>query len=95
LHSNHNLFRFITAFRGATVSLIYDQSFRLRDESYDRTAAVSLMSTDVDRIEFCLEELNECWSRLIEVAIGIPLLARQIGWISVTPLVVIACELSP
>ena len=76
------------------MSLIYNHAFLLQDDSYDRSAAVSLMSTDVDRIAFCLEELNECWSRLIEVAIGIPLLARQIGWISVMPMVIIAREIN-
>jgi len=47
------------------------------------------MGSDVDRIAFCLEELNECWSRLIEIGIGLPLLTKQLGWVSVTPLVVV------
>jgi ATP-binding cassette subfamily C (CFTR/MRP) protein 1 len=47
------------------------------------------MGADVDRIAFCLEELNECWSRLIEIGIGLPLLTRQLGWVSVIPLVVV------
>jgi ATP-binding cassette subfamily C (CFTR/MRP) protein 1 len=89
LHSNQNLFRFITMFRGATVSLIYTQSLLLDPGSVQKSAAVSLMSTDVDRIAFCLEELNECWARLIELVIGILLLTRQLGWISVVPLLVV------
>jgi ATP-binding cassette, subfamily C (CFTR/MRP), member 1 len=80
-------------FRGATVSLIYQKSLLLRGTEVDNAAAVSLMSNDVDRIAFCLEELNECWSRLIEVGIGIPLLARQLGWVSVVPLFVVICEI--
>jgi ATP-binding cassette, subfamily C (CFTR/MRP), member 1 len=72
------------------VSLIYERTLTLKESGIDDSAAVSLMSNDVDQIAFCLEELNECWSRLIEVVIGIPLLTRQFGWVSVMPLVVVA-----
>lgn len=73
------------------VSLIYNRTLLLEDGVYEESAAVSLMSTDVDHIAFCLEELNECWSRLIEIAIGIPLLTMQLGWVSIMPLVVVVC----
>lgn len=77
-------------FRGAAVSLIYDHTLQTQSGISSESAAVSLMSTDVDRIIFCFEELNECWSRMIEVGIGIPLLTLQLGWVSIIPLVVIA-----
>jgi hypothetical protein len=93
LHSNHNLFRFITMFRGAAVSLVYNRTLSIQEGECDESEAVTLMSTDVDRISFCLEELNECWSRLIEIGIGIALLTRQLGWVSVIPLVVCVCKL--
>jgi ATP-binding cassette subfamily C (CFTR/MRP) protein 1 len=64
----------------------------LHVDTYDNAAAVTFMSTDVDRISSCLEELNECWSRPIEICIGIPLLARQLGWVSLIPLLVIGCK---
>jgi ATP-binding cassette subfamily C (CFTR/MRP) protein 1 len=92
LHSSHNLNRFITMFRGAAVSIIYKQALSSTEGTYNKSAAISLMSTDVDRISFCLEELNECWSRLIEVVIGVTLLTRQLGWVSVTPLLVVASK---
>ena len=93
LLANHSLFRLITMFRGGMVSLIYDRVLSLREGAFDDSAAVSLMSNDVDQIAFCLEELNECWSRPIEIAIGVPLLTLQLGWVSVVPLVVVACKL--
>ena len=80
-------------FRGASISLIYNQSLLIEDNVQNESAAISLMSTDVDRIAICLEEINECWSRLIEVSVGIPLLARQVGWVSIMPLVVVGCRL--
>jgi ATP-binding cassette subfamily C (CFTR/MRP) protein 1 len=81
-------------FRGAAVSLIYEQALLARVGSYDKSGAVSLMSTDVDEIAFCLEELNECWACFIEVVIGITLLARQLGWVSVIPLLVVMGNMS-
>ncbi|GAB7352459.1 hypothetical protein MBLNU459_g2868t1 [Dothideomycetes sp. NU459] len=91
LLSSHNLYRLITMFRGAAVSLIYNHTLNLREGTYDRSAAVTLMSNDVDQITFCLEELNECWSRLLEVVIALPLLTRQLGWVSITPLIIVLC----
>jgi hypothetical protein len=79
-------------FRGATISLIYDRSLLISEDGCDKSAAVSLMSNDVDQIAFCLEELNECWSRLIEVFVGIPLLTFQLGWVSIVPLLVVICK---
>ncbi|KAL5316922.1 hypothetical protein ACEPPN_015974 [Leptodophora sp. 'Broadleaf-Isolate-01'] len=76
-------------FRGAVIYLIYDRTLTLAKGGHEDSAAVSLMSNDVDRIAFCLAELNECWSRLIEIAIGLPLLSRQLGWVSIVPLFVV------
>jgi ATP-binding cassette subfamily C (CFTR/MRP) protein 1 len=76
-------------FRGAAVSIIYKQALLAREGSYDKSEAVSLMSTDVDEIAFCLEELNECWACFIEVVIGITLLTGQLGWVSLVPLFVV------
>ena len=45
----YKVFRMITMFRGSTASLIYSKSLRA-DEHHNHMAAVTLMSTDVDRI---------------------------------------------
>lgn len=79
-------------FRGGIVSLIYSQTLTLIEGSVDDSAAVSLMSNDVDQIAYGLEELNEIWSRFLELAIGVPLLALQLGWASMMPLIVVARE---
>jgi len=79
-------------FRGAVVSLIYQKSLSCNEAYIDTAGAISLMSNDVDSISFCFEELNECWSRLIELIIGITLLARQLGWVSIVPLLVVGSK---
>jgi ATP-binding cassette subfamily C (CFTR/MRP) protein 1 len=91
VHGSQALYRFIAMFRGATVSLIYEKSL-LRSDIVDSASAVSLMSNDVDSIAFNLELLNECWARSIELAIGIFLLTRQLGWVSIMPIVVVLCK---
>ncbi|KAF3026419.1 hypothetical protein E8E14_010909 [Neopestalotiopsis sp. 37M] len=89
LNYNQNLYRFVTMFRGATVSLIYEHALAISSEAYDESGALTLMSTDVDRIILCLIDLNECWARTIEVIVGITLLALQLGWVCMTPIVVV------
>ncbi|KYK57921.1 hypothetical protein DCS_04934 [Drechmeria coniospora] len=88
-HYNQKVNRFKTIFRGASVSLIYSEALRTQAGVYDDSAAVTLMSTDVDQITACLTELNECWARAIEVALGLYLLAQQLGYVCVVPVIVV------
>ena len=83
------MYRLITQFRGAMVVLIYNHTLGIQDGIYDESAAVTLMSTDVDNIANVLVSLNECWAEVIEVTIGIYLLARQVGWVSIMPIIVV------
>ncbi|TQV95962.1 ABC transporter [Cordyceps javanica] len=89
LNYNQKVNRFKTMFRGASVCLIYDKALQTRDGVYDESSAVTLMSTDVDQITECLTELNECWARVLEVALGLTMLARQLGWVCVVPLALV------
>jgi ATP-binding cassette subfamily C (CFTR/MRP) protein 1 len=85
----HCLYRAITMFRGATVLLIHQHTLEIRDGAYDASAAITLMSTDTDSVIKATERVNEVWARAIEVAVGIYLLARQLGWPCVVPLVAV------
>ncbi|KAH8681655.1 putative ATP-binding cassette transporter [Xylariales sp. PMI_506] len=89
LLSDHRLYRVITMFRGATVSLIYNRALEVPDGLYDESAAMTLMSTDTDRVAVALEQLSSCLAGVIQLPIGIYLLAREIGWVCVMPLVVV------
>ncbi|KAE8352610.1 putative ATP-binding cassette transporter [Aspergillus coremiiformis] len=90
LHHNHLLYRFITMFRGAASSLIYQHMLQIPDGGFeDRLAAITLMTTDIDRISACLVDLNECWARAIEVAVGIAILTHSLGWVSVMPVILV------
>jgi ATP-binding cassette subfamily C (CFTR/MRP) protein 1 len=76
-------------FRGGMVTLIYDRTLALKDGVYDESAALSLMSNDVDQISVSLKELNEIWARALELIIAFTLLTRQLGWVSIVPIIVI------
>lgn len=72
------------------VSLIYIKTLEQPAGLYDESAALTLMSTDVDRLTSSLDSLNEVWARIIEMSIGIWLLERQLGWVCVAPIVIVA-----
>lgn len=89
LHYSQNVNRFRVMFRGASVCIIHEKALETRDGVYDESAAVTLMSTDVDQISECLTELNECWARVLEVILGVFMLAKQLGWVCAVPLVLV------
>ncbi|KAJ5175771.1 multidrug resistance-associated protein [Penicillium canariense] len=87
---NHMLYRFVTMFRGAASLMIYDHALHIPDGILeDRSATITLMTTDIDQIINCLIILNESWARTIEVGIGIALLALRLGWVCLVPLVIV------
>jgi ATP-binding cassette subfamily C (CFTR/MRP) protein 1 len=63
-------------FRGDMVRLIHSQSLLLSDGVHDESAAITLMSTDVDIICDNILTVHEIWAQAIEVMIGFWLLSR-------------------
>ena len=94
LHYYVKVTRFITMFRGMTIGLIYEHLLQLPLGACSEGAATTLMSADVERIAETLTQLNECWARAVEVALGIGLLTWQLGWVSVMPLAVVIGKFS-
>lgn len=78
--------------RGALVGIIYNKTLTSPDGLYDDSAAVTLMSTDIDRIAFAMQSINETWSRLIEVGIGMYLLEVKLGAVCIIPIIIVASE---
>lgn len=79
----------MTMFRGAMIGLIHDRSLELLDDTHDESAAITLMSTDVDIICDAIPIVYEVWAQLMEVGIGFWLLVRQLGWVSTVPILFI------
>ena len=92
-HFEYRRARLLTKFRGAMVSLIYSRSLKIQAGVCDDSATLTLMSTDVTALTTSLQALCDIWARVIEMSIGLWLLQRQLGWVCVAPIVVVAGEL--
>lgn len=79
------MYRILTTYRGGVSSLVYARMFA-KKSGYNGKAAVTLMSTDVDRTTVSLTKTTEMWAQVVEVSIGIWLLWRQLGPISLAPI---------
>lgn len=86
--SQHKLNRLATMVRGALVNAIYTQTLDLSITSLDESAAVTLMSSDVERICESLLPIHNIWCGPLEVALAIWLLEKEIGLALFGPLIV-------
>ena len=71
------------------MTIVYARTLKLQAGVYNESAALTLMSTDVDRLTMSLQSLNEIWATFIEVSIGISLLGVQLGWVCVAPILIV------
>lgn len=78
--------------KSSLVGLIHHKIMNSPSVSYDNGEATTLMSTDADSLDCVAEMVHETWAQIIEVLIGIGLLASQVGWVWPLPLVLIYCK---
>jgi ATP-binding cassette subfamily C (CFTR/MRP) protein 1 len=72
-------------FRGALVTAIYRKTTEISIVALDNSAAVTLMSTDVERIVQGCRQMHELWVNIIQVAFATWILERTLGVASVAP----------
>ncbi|OAA64956.1 ABC transporter, transmembrane domain, type 1 [Cordyceps fumosorosea ARSEF 2679] len=65
--------------RAMLISAVYNKSMRLSADEASKSAALTLMSTDVNAVEMLVSLSYEFWARILEVAAGIAVLGRLIG----------------
>ncbi|TQN66274.1 ABC transporter atnG, partial [Colletotrichum shisoi] len=80
--------RLITRLRGSLVALVYQTMLSLRAETGTSQAAVSLMSTEVERINVTAQWSFSIVPNLLQLAVALRILAGQLGGVSVAPVVV-------
>jgi hypothetical protein len=68
--------------------MIYDQTIGTTAEELNDSAAITLMGTDVERIVANLKNMHEAWASIIELAVAIWLLEREVGVACLIPLVI-------
>ncbi|CAG8888161.1 unnamed protein product [Penicillium egyptiacum] len=86
----HKTCRVITMVRGSLVTLIFNKTLRMSTTAISDTAAITLMSTDIERIGSGLREMHELYSNFTEVALALWLLARLLNVATIAPTVVVS-----
>lgn len=77
--------RVIVQIRGGLVALIYAQTTDLSITTLDESAALTLMSSDVETITDSLKFFSELYGALIEVGIALFILHKQLGLVFLAP----------
>jgi ATP-binding cassette subfamily C (CFTR/MRP) protein 1 len=91
-HFRHHIYRTMTMVRGGLATLIHDVTLELSAAAVSNGAAMTLMSTDIDRIVLGLEDFDSLFAAPIEIGLAIFLLYRDIGLACVMPVVVVVCK---
>jgi ATP-binding cassette, subfamily C (CFTR/MRP), member 1 len=82
-------YQFLTMVRGCLVSAISWRTANLNILAIgDPKTAVTLMSTDVERITEGLRPLHDFWASIIQIGISLCLLQQQMGVACVVPIIV-------
>lgn len=78
--------------RMALVGLIHNRCLTIKDGVIDDSAAVTLMSNDTEDGAQFGDLLHEVWSQVLELCIGMYMLAEELGWVCIVPLLVVLCK---
>lgn len=78
--------------RGVLISLIHHKTLHASSDALNEGKVVTLMSNDVDNLSDVGEMFHQTWAQVLEVTIGIILLASEVGWLWPLPLVFIFCK---
>jgi hypothetical protein len=65
--------------RGQLVSVVVEKTLRINLGNDSKSAAVTLMSTDIDGIVSGLTVLHDVWAGLVELGLAVFLLATLVG----------------
>lgn len=74
--------------------MLYAKTVDLSVTAIDPTAAVTLMSADIERIHTGWQTVHDMWANVIEIGLAIFLLYRQLGVACVIPVAVAICKFS-
>ncbi|KAF5253662.1 hypothetical protein FANTH_1353 [Fusarium anthophilum] len=83
---HHRLNRLSIMTKGTLVGLINNTTLRQPSTSYNDGIALTLISTDTESVMRFSSMFHETWAHVLEVIIGMAMLARQIRWAAPVPL---------
>ncbi|RMJ01545.1 hypothetical protein CDV36_015712 [Fusarium kuroshium] len=81
----HLTYRAITMARGQLITMLYDKATDINITAADPTAALTLMSADIERIDTGWRTAHDVWANLVEIAVAVYLLERQLGVVCLIP----------
>lgn len=76
---NHLAYQVITCIRGMLTVAIYEKMLCLSQDVLSESAAVTLMSTDLTGLERLVPLVHDIWAALVELGLGLYILARIAG----------------
>jgi ATP-binding cassette subfamily C (CFTR/MRP) protein 1 len=80
-------YRFIVMVRGGLISMIFQKTTTINPTDTIRHEPVVLMGTDIEKIALSLRQVHEVWASIMEIALALWLLERQMGAAFVAPAV--------
>ncbi|KAG4260155.1 hypothetical protein FPRO03_01978 [Fusarium proliferatum] len=86
---HHQLNRLSIITKGTLIGLINNAALRQSSSSYNDGIVLTLISTDTESVMRFSSMFHETWAHVLEVIIGMAMLARQIRWAAPVPLVII------
>ncbi|PNP52062.1 hypothetical protein THARTR1_07271 [Trichoderma harzianum] len=89
----HQNGRCVTMLRGVLVSAVFSKVTEVSIVVVDDSAALTLMSSDVDVIGRAMRQIHEFWANVFQIAIATWLLSKQIGYAAAGPIIVSALSL--
>ncbi|KAL6836447.1 P-loop containing nucleoside triphosphate hydrolase protein [Trichoderma sp. SZMC 28015] len=84
----HQNGRCVTMLRGVLVSAVFSKVTEVSIVTVDDSAALTLMSSDVDVIGRAMRQIHEFWANVFQIAIATWLLSKQIGYAAAGPIIV-------
>ncbi|PKK51892.1 hypothetical protein CI102_5280 [Trichoderma harzianum] len=84
----HQNGRCVTMLRGVLVSAVFSKVTEVSIVAVDDSAALTLMSSDVDVIGRAMRQVHEFWANVFQIAIATWLLSKQIGYAAAGPIIV-------
>ncbi|KAK1844661.1 ABC multidrug transporter [Colletotrichum chrysophilum] len=85
-------YKSLVKLRGCILAAVYEKTLAVDPARCDTTAAVPLVSTDMERIIAGFKDVHELWANTVQVAISVWLLYRELGIACVAPAVVATQE---
>ena len=80
--------RLMMKVRANLIAIIYSATLHDAPPLSRDTASLSLMTVDVEKAMVGFEDIHELWVSLVHIALAVYILAIQMSWACVAPIVV-------